>query len=200
MILTEIGTIPADTIPIRAFGEHLRLGTGFEDDGSQDSAMELYLRSAMAAIEARLGYALLSRQFSWTLTRWQQETSQGMPIGPISSIDEVVLVSVDESEVVVDPSQWHLLRDDRRPRLVGRDGGTLPAIPHLGHTEIRFTAGHGSTWDSVPHDLRQAVFMLAAYYFEARSEGANGHEAMPFGVLMLLESYRTMRLGGLRDR
>ena len=61
MILTEVSAPPAAAVPVRAFAEHLRLGTGFADDGSEDAVLELYLRAAMAAIEARLGRALLAR-------------------------------------------------------------------------------------------------------------------------------------------
>lgn len=196
MILTEVGTLAPEMIPVRAFAQHLRLGTGFEDDGSEDAVLDLYLRAAISAIEARLGYALMSRQFSWTITRWQQKSSQGLPVGPVESIDELALISADGSEVLVDPSRWHLFRDSRRPRIVGTDGGSLPAIPRSGHAEIRFTAGHGATWDAVPNDLQQAVFLLAAYYYETRYEASVARETMPFGVLVLIESYRSFRLGG----
>ena len=63
MILTEVSAPPAAAVPVRAFAEHLRLGSGFADDGSEDAVLELYLRAAMAAIEARLGRALLAREF-----------------------------------------------------------------------------------------------------------------------------------------
>ena len=53
MILTELSAPPSTAVPVRALAEHLRLGSGFADDGSQDQLLELYLRSAMAAIEAR---------------------------------------------------------------------------------------------------------------------------------------------------
>ncbi|WP_424934228.1 head-tail connector protein [Amaricoccus macauensis] len=196
MILTEVGTLASDAIPVRAFAQHLRLGTGFEDDGSEDAVLDLYLRAAISAIEARLGYALLSRQFSWTVTRWKQETSQGLPVGPVESVDEIVLIAADGREEIVDPAKCHLLKDARRPRLIGLDGGALPSIPRSGHAEIRFTAGHGDTWDSVPRDLQQAVFLLAAYYYETRYEASVARETMPFGVLVLIESYRSFKLGG----
>ena len=52
MILTEVSAPEAAVVPVRAFAGHLALGSGFEDDGSQDAVLELYLRAAMAAIEA----------------------------------------------------------------------------------------------------------------------------------------------------
>lgn len=198
MILTEVTAPQAAAVPVRAFGEHLRLGTGFADDGSEDAVLELYLRSAMAAIEARIGRALLSREFSWTVTRWREEACQGLPIGPVSAIDAITLVGPDGIETPVDSETWSVLRDSQRPRLVGRFGRNLPRIPRSGHAEVRFTAGYGAAWSDVPADLRQAVFMLAAHFYDHRSEGAvSGTALIPFGVLVLIEAYRATRLGGV---
>ena len=196
MILTEVSAPPSAAIPVRAFGQHLRLGSGFSDDGSEDAVLEQYLRAAMAAIEARLGLALLARSFSWTVTRWQSETSQGLPTGPVQSVDEILMIAADASETQVISTAWHLVRDARRPRLLGGGGQPLPPIPRSGQAEIRFTAGFGTAWESVPADLRQAVFLLAAHFYEHRNEDITARDTMPFGVLVLMESYRAMRVGG----
>lgn len=196
MVLTELSSPPTSAVPIRAFAEHLRLGSGFADDGAQDGLLEIYLRSAMAAVEARIGQALLSREYSWTVTRWREDASQGLPVGPIRSVDAIVLVSADEAETLVEPDTYSVMRDCQRPRVVGRFGRHLPRIPRSGHAEIRFTAGYGAAWEDSPADLRQAVMLLAAHFYENRSEGGISGGSIPFGVLVLLEAYRTMRLGG----
>ena len=195
MILTEVSAPPSAAVPVRAFAEHLRLGTGFADDGSQDAVLELYLRSAMAAIEARLGRALLARGFSWTVTRWREDASQGLPIAPVRSVEAVTLIEADGGEVLVDPGAYSVMRDSQRPRLVGKFGRSLPRIPRTGHAEIRFTAGFGEAWEDVPADLRQAVFLLAAHFYDNRSDGATSAGTMPFGVLVLIEAYRATRIG-----
>ena len=198
MILTEVSAPPAAAVPVRAFAEHLALGSGFADDGAQDAVLELYLRAAMAAIEARLGRALLAREFAWSVACWRESASQAMPIGPVGAVASVTLIATDGSEEAADPDSWSVVRDSQRPRLVGRFGRSLPRIPRSGRAEIRFTAGFGETWDEVPADLRQAVFLLAAHFYENRSETGSVAGSMPFGVLMLLESYRTTRIGGGR--
>src|SRR5687767_11559396 len=86
LMLTELSAPPLAAVPVRALAEHLRLGTGFADDGSQDAVLELYLRAAMAAIEARLGRALLARDYAFTVTRWREDASQGLPVGPVRSV------------------------------------------------------------------------------------------------------------------
>jgi uncharacterized phiE125 gp8 family phage protein len=196
MILTEVSAPPAAAVPVRAFAEHLRLGSGFEDDGGEDAVLELYLRAAMAAIEARLGRALLAREFSWTVTRWREEAAQALPIGPVRAVSEVKLVDAEGAETVVDPEAWSVIRDSQRPRLVGRFGRSLPRIPRSGRAEIRFSAGFGEAWGEVPADLRQGVFLLAAHFYESRAEGAAAAGSLPFGVLVLIEAYRATRIGG----
>lgn len=197
MILTELSAPPVADVPVRAFAEHLRLGTGFADDGAEDQVLELYLRAAMAAIEARIGRALIERCFAWTVTRWREEGSQVLPIGPVVAVESIVIVSAGDAETEVEPGSWSLLREGPRPRLIWRNGLALPRIPRGGHAEIRFRAGFGG-WEAVPADLRQAVFMLAAHYHENRAEPAERAGTMPFGVLVLIEAYRTLRLGGAR--
>lgn len=195
MILTEVTAVPTSALPLRAFGAHLRLGTGFADDGSQDAVLELYLLSAMAAIEARIGQALLAREFLWTVTRWRGEASQPLPLAPVRSIDSVTLIGADGEREEVEAENWSLLRDSQRPRLVGRFGRHLPRIPRGGEAELRFTAGHGEAWNEVPADLRQAVFLLAAHFYDHRSEGSVSGAVIPFGVLALIEAYRAARIG-----
>lgn len=199
MILTEVSPPPAASVPVRAFAEHLRLGRGFADDGSLDAVLELYLRAAMAAVEARIGRALIARPFLWTVPRWRGETSQTLPVGPVRSVESVALVDAEGEASELDATVWSVVRDSQRPRLVGRFGRALPRIPRSGHAEVRFTAGFAEEWEGVPADLRQAVLLLAAHYFETRSESEATPGTMPFGVLALLESYRALRLGGGRS-
>ena len=75
-------------------------------------------------------------------------------------------------------------------------GGACRGSRASGQAEIRFTAGFGEAWDEVPADLRQAVFLLAAHFYENRAEGAVSAGSMPFGVLVLIEAYRATRIGG----
>ena len=114
----------------------------------------------------------------------------------LRSVASITLVEPDGSETVVDPEAWSVLRDAQRPRLVGRFGRSLPRIPRAGHAEVRFNAGFGEAWEAVPADLRQAVFLLAAHFYESRSEGNAVAGSMPFGVLVLIEAYRATRIGG----
>ncbi|GGD40588.1 head-tail connector protein [Sinisalibacter lacisalsi] len=194
MMLVEQTTVPGAALPVADFKHHLRLGTGFADDGVQDTVLEAFLRAAISAIEARTGKALIARDFSWTLTAWRDLGAQALPLAPVSALTTLTITDRLGGEEVVDPSRYRLELDQHRPRLVAT-GFTLPVIPVGGSAVIGFTAGFGPAWGDVPADLAQAVFLLAARFYEDRGTG-QGEAEMPAGVAALIARYRPVRLFG----
>jgi len=195
MMLIEQTTVPAAALPVLPFKDHLRLGTGFADDGLQDSVLEQLLRASMAAIEARTGKVLISRDFLWSLTGWREPGQQALPVAPVTAITAVSTFDRLGDETLIDASRYVLQRDYHRPRLVST-GACLPDIPPAGLAEVSFQAGFGAAWGDVPADLLQAVFLLGAHYYENRNETAPAGSAMPFGVNALIARYRTVRILG----
>jgi uncharacterized phiE125 gp8 family phage protein len=200
MMLTELTAPPSAAMPVAEFSDHLRLGTGFSDDGSQDVLLETYLRACCAAIEARIGKVLLNHRYSWQVSRWMDAAAQALPLAPVSVIETVSTVDASGVSQAVDPLTWILQRDSQRPLLLGAGGASLAAIPGDGYAEIVFEAGFGPSWSNVPPDLRHAVMLLGAHYYEHRHEvGQDAAGSMPFGVIALIEPYRSVRLlGGKR--
>ena len=117
MMLIEETTVPVSALPVAVFKEHLRLGTGFADDGLQDALLESFLRSAMAAIEARTGKAMIERTFSWSVSRWRGESEQALPIGPLSAIVSLTLSDRFGDEELIDAQSYVLRPDMQRPVL-----------------------------------------------------------------------------------
>lgn len=195
MMLSEVTAVPQAALPVAEFKDHLRLGTGFADDGGQDALVEGYLRAAIAAIEGRIGKALVARDFLWVLNDWRWPDAQAFPVAPVVAVLSVDTRDRDGVAVTIDPARYRLERDMHRPRLLAT-GALLPGIPVGGTVEVVFTGGFGPLWVDVPVDLAQAVFLLSAHYHENRHENGVA-EAMPFGVMALIERWRTVRvLGG----
>lgn len=195
MMLNEMTAVPGTALPVAEFRDHLRLGTGFADLGAEDAALLSYLRAAIAAIEGRTAKALISRTFRLALTGWRWGDMQTLPIAPVSAVTALRLVDAAGVETPV-AAGWRLVPDMARPRIEAL-GAALPMIPSGGRVEIDFTAGFGASWSALPVDLAQAVFLLAAQYYELRHDGAAEGGAMPFGVMALIERWRTVRvLGG----
>ncbi|WP_339107462.1 head-tail connector protein [Thioclava sp. GXIMD4216] len=193
-MLNEIVPVTSDRLPIAALRDHLRLGRGFADVGAEDVALEAYLRAAIALIEQRISKALLTRGFLLRLRRWANPQAQPLPLAPLTGVTQVALRGADEEVAVLDAARYRLMPDGVRPVLLAV-GGNFPPLEDGGLIEISVEAGFGVMWENVPADLRQAVMLLAAHYFEHRHE-SDQSGALPFGVNALIEPWRVVRLFG----
>ena len=198
MMLTEQSPVLSAALPLAELKDHLRLGSGFTDDALQDGLIESYLRAAMAAIEGRIGKMLYRRSFLWVLDCWRGDDEQALPVAPVAAIASVTLVDAVGSEVVVPVGAYRLIPDLHRPRIAGT-GGSLPTVPGNGLVKVVFEAGFGPDWTDIPVDLRQAVLLLTSEYHEHRHDDGAQSAGLPFGVVTLIERWRTVRiLGGGR--
>ena len=75
-------------------------------------------------------------------------------------------------------------------------GAALPSIPAGGSVEIEFSAGYGPNWSDLPVDVAQAAFLLGAHYYENRRGEGGRDDLIPFGVMALIETYRSVRILG----
>lgn len=194
MILVE-ETTPADAaLPVAGLRAHLRLGSGFElaANAEEDRALAGFLRAAIATIEGRTGKALLRRSYRMVLDDWRDHLGQPLPMAPVSAVDMVAIEMPDGTLRELAPDRWRLVEDLLRPVIRPRSG-PLPHVPESGRVIIRFTAGFADSWAGVPADLGQAVLMLAARYYEDRSDDTARH-ALPMGVSALIERWRAVRV------
>jgi uncharacterized phiE125 gp8 family phage protein len=194
MMLTEETPVPSAALPVEEMKDHLRMGSGFADEGLQDGLIETYLRAAMAAIEGRIGKMLFQRRFLWVLECWR-DAEQALPVSPVSGITSLTLVDAAGGEVIVPAAAYRLVKDLHRPRLAGKTAA-LPTIPSEGLAKVVFDAGFGPAWTDIPVDLRQAVLLLAGEYYEHRHDDGAQAAGLPFGVVTLIERWRTVRILG----
>ena len=195
MMLSEVTTVPDAALPVDEFKAHLRLGSGFGTGSVQDAVLVSFLRAAVTAIEARTSKVLFERAFMAGFTVWRDSAAQPLPIAPVSAVSGVVLVDRTGARTDVDAEAYWLERDTHCPRL-RPVGAELPKVPYAGMAEVELTAGYGPVWTDIPADLRQAVLLLAAHFYEYRDETALSEGCMPFGVASLIERYKVVRLYG----
>ena len=193
MMLVEETVVPAAALPVAVLRDHLRLGTGFADDGLQDGVLEDCLRAAITAIEGRTGKALLTRVWRWSVSAWRDLGRQVLPVAPVSAVTGFAIRDRNGVETPV-PAGWRLAADLHRPAVVAT-GLVLPTIPVGGSAEFVFEGGFAAEWSGVPADLRQAVLLLAAHYYEHRLSVVEGG-GLPAGVASMIERYRNVRLFG----
>ncbi|OIQ44706.1 MAG: hypothetical protein BM558_06805 [Roseobacter sp. MedPE-SW] len=193
MMLSEVTPVPDSALPLEAFKAHLRLGSGFGEDDLQDSVLTGFLRASLAAIENRTSKALLQRDFLWVVTGWQRMDSAPVPIAPTVSLTSITLIDADGDATALALDGFWVEPDGQQPRLHPRGLG-LPVLRRGAQLEITLTAGFAAAWQGLPHDLAQAVLMLAAHYYEYRDDTGLHGGCMPFGVVSLIERYRIFRL------
>ncbi len=192
MMMVEMSSVPSALLPVTELTDHLRLASGFADDGSQDAQLESCLRASLATIEARIGKALFQRGFIWYLSGWKSTQEQALPVAPVQSITSVKVITRGGVETVLAADAYILRKDAHRPVLEAT--GSLPHPSRGGSIEIEMVAGYGLDWPSIPADLRQAVLLQAADIYEAQGSGEAG---IAMGVAVLIEPYRPVRMRGV---
>jgi uncharacterized phiE125 gp8 family phage protein len=196
MILIEQTQVPDTDLPVAEFRDHLQLGSGFADDGLQDAVLVGQVRAALATVEGRTGKTLIQRSFKLVVTAWRDLGRQVLPSAPVSSVDALTIVDLNEATEVI-PATAYRLRPDAHAPVVQSVGLSLPTIPVGGTAEIEFTAGYG-TWAQVPEDLKQAVLLLATHFYENRSAIGARQQALPLSVASLCRRHTPIRLVGVR--
>lgn len=195
MNLIDLETVAAATLPLEEFRAHLRLGSGFADDATSDGLLERYLRAAIAAVEAQTGKTLFARRFRLRLPMWRWSDAQAIPVAPVSAIESIVMQDDQGGHSTVSQG-WRLVPDWHRPQIVATSA-TLPCVPTGGAVEITLLAGFSATWDGIPDDLRQAVLLMAATYYEGR---AGVSEPIPATVQTLLARWKPVRVSVARGQ
>ena len=193
MMLIEETAPAAEALPVAALRGHLRLASGFDgpDDAAETAALSGFLRAAIATIEARTGKVLLKRRFRMQLDDWRDRLGQSLPLAPVHSVEKIEIDDGNGTITALAPEGWRLVPDSQRP-VVLPTGVVLPHVPRRGSVTVSFVAGFGDSWAQVPADLAQAVILLAARYYDDRSQ--NGlRQALPFGVSALIEKWRAVR-------
>ena len=175
----ELQPVPVADLPLEALRDHLRMGRGFADDAVQEGVLEEALRGALAAVEGRIGRALIRRGFRVVAAGGDVR----LPLGPGASVDAVDLV---DSEARVAAEGWSLERDGDDLWVRGIGG-----VAKAGRAEVLFTAGFG-VWAEVPRDLAFAAISLAAAFHDHRGQ----HAPWPEAARALIGPWRRLRIGG----
>lgn len=159
---------------------HLRV-----DGADEDSLIEGLIVAARLSIEANIGMALIDQTWKWSpehFAKTQGTLLYKMPLGPASAIISVLVAGQP-----LTASEYSFVS--------GLDGTlTFERAPKNADMDITFVAGFGGTSDDVPRDLRHAIAMLVAHWFEKREPGGGGEVGLPSAVSTLLSSYKKVRL------
>ena len=108
------------------------------------------------------------------------------------------LTITDIDTETVWPSSNYYVDTIREPaRVILRDGGSYPTDLRAANAlKITYTAGYGTTTQSVPEPIRIAMMQYCAFMYENRGDGEGNVVPMPPKILtQLLTPYQIMRFG-----
>lgn len=161
---------------------HLRV-----DHSSEDSLIDGLIAAARLRVEAYAGVAMINQSWKWSVPATTVRGAQlrlSLPLGPV---DALTSLTVDGE--VLQP-QAYVFEPGLRPRLAF----AVSSVRENASIEMTFDAGFGASGDAVPRDLRHAVTMLVAHWFEDRDPAVSDEQGLPAAVTAILASYRKLRL------
>ncbi|MEL7466088.1 MAG: head-tail connector protein [Pseudomonadota bacterium] len=180
-MLRETAPPSASAEVLAELARHMRLAPDFASEQSAELAD--VFAGAVAHIEATLGLCIAPRGFTWRAC-FNDDGRTQPPMSPIraltSATDPVDGGAAPLEDFALDTAETRTVIE--APKWRGRQ------------VDLAFDAGFGADWSETPSDLRQAVKMLAAHYYDQRhTAGGDARETL-YGVASLIQRWRPMRL------
>lgn len=167
------------------------------DSTDEDALVSTLVAAARIHLESTTGRALLTQSWRIVLDCWPIDRTVTLPVAPLQSLTEIrayddggvfttISLAQFQAETAVAPARLLL------PPTV--DG--MPALRQRLGIEIDYVAGYGDDAGDVPADLRQALLVLVAYWFEHRDAviTAGAGSVIPPGFDRMVSAYRQVRL------
>lgn len=178
-------------VSVETFVRHVR-----EDSSTLDAELALqYLDAATSWVETYTGRALLEQ--TWTLTLdtfpwWYATPGILLPRVPVLSVTSVIGYNAAGTGTTMSAVTDYSVDLSEPARVLLRDGISWPAdLRTYGGIVVTYIAGYGTTPESVPAELRQAIALLAAHWHKDREASTDLKEnEIPFGVKALVDPYR----------
>lgn len=155
-------------------------------DDSDDLYLMHLIQAAQAVIEGPTGIGVCLLKSDWLQTHSKPMAGRiDLPLTPVYAVTKVeISLAGVWSEVA---TGTYVVNTDVRPAYVE------PISSWPTHDALRVThgVGYGDETDALPADLKAAIFMLVAHWYENRSPlDAPDQREMPFSVTTILNRYR----------
>lgn len=159
------------------------------DHADEDGLVMRLGITARRFVERRLGHAIAEQ--SWRLTH-QGQPSDKLTLRP-GTVTSISSVNVRYGVNPLEPtSAFRLIMSE--PQTVEITAPRSRSGEALEEVQVTFVAGRSDV-TGTPPDLLEAIFALAAHYYEHREAVGEGrYVAMPVSVETMLQGLREMRL------
>ncbi len=175
-----------EPVSVEQLRAHLHIGT--HDDGLLASLVT----AARMTIEAQFGLRMISQHWRMLVPRLSYRQID-LSVWPVEEISQITIKS--DREVRLQTNQFSLDKQ-RRPSRLTLDSAILNIrVDGSYSAQIDLLAGFGTDPDVVPENLRLAVKMLAAHWYDVDDwNHYRADSAIPPHVRTMLAEHRIARL------
>jgi len=187
-LVTAAAKTPVTLAEVKA---HCRVT--FSDD---DTALGIYLASAVATAEQFLQRKLITQTWKMFLDCWPSQITT--LYGDLQSVTHVKYTDIDGTTATMSNTLYDVDINSVPGRIVLKYGQSWPSatLNSVNPIEVQFVTGYGAETANVPEDIRNALLILTAHFYENREQylvsasGSFSVTEIPFSVKTLLSPYR----------
>ena len=189
MYLERITAPAIEPVSMQEMKQHLRL-----DFDEEDSLLAGMILAARRHLEKQLSLGFISARWRYRAENTPQyRAALNVPLFPLASVQQVRFYLEDGTTALADLANMQI-RSALRPATITDIALPLSLQPSYG-VEIEFTAGYGDLAEDVPEQMRLAIKLLTAHFYENRAEQAGCVlPSMPASISMLLMDVMEVRL------
>lgn len=165
------------------------------DDNTEDALVTTLVAASRLHVEGTTARALVAQTWRLVTDCWPVDRAVRLPVAPLLSLTAVTAYDEAGDAHALDLAQFEA--DAATPRLLlPPELESMPVLRERQGIEIDYVAGYGATAADVPADLKQAVLVLVAYWFEHRDLAvlSGPNSVAPSGFERLVAGYRRARL------
>lgn len=163
------------------------------DDNAEDGLITTLIGAARLHVEGVTGQALLAQSWRVVLDAWPADRQVKLPVIPFMAVTEIT--AYDTAGGAHDVPLAQFLREPDRLLLPATVAG-MPTLRERQGLEIDYVAGFGTEPEDVPADIRQALLVLVAHWYEHRDAVimAGSGAVVPSGFDRLVAGHKRVRL------
>jgi len=188
----KIVTAPtAYPVTLATAKSHMRIT--FDDD---DTIIGVYIGAATALCEQILQRKLITQTWKMYLDYWPEIITT--LFGDLQSVTHVKYTDIDETQTTLSNTKYDVDTNSVPGRILLVDGEVWPTdtLNATNPIEIQFVTGYGANASYIPDDIRNAVLLTAAHFYETRESILISDiklmtvEQIPWTASTLLQNHR----------
>ncbi|MDD4775432.1 MAG: head-tail connector protein [Syntrophomonas sp.] len=155
---------------------------------TEDTLLNGLIQAAREYAQGYQNKAYYTQTWEAVLDKWPTEDYIEIPLPPLAGVTSIKYKDADGTESTWDSGKYIVDTDRFIGRVVLASGETWPEnnLYPAGAIRIRFVCGYSTTTD-IPQIVKQAILLLAAFWYENRETAADkGMSEIPFTIKALL--------------